>query len=172
MPVGFKNGTEGDLATAVNAMIAAGSPQNFLGIDPKGRASIVETTGNPTTHLVLRGGRRPNYDSVSIQEALEALHTKGLPPGIVVDCSHANSRKNYSAQTTVWQDVINQRLNGNESVAGLMLESNLFAGNQKNTGSLDTMQYGVSITDACIDWETTRGLILSAHDGIVKSSGK
>jgi 3-deoxy-7-phosphoheptulonate synthase len=166
MPVGFKNGTEGDLSTALNAMIAAGSSQNFLGIDPQGRASVVKTTGNPTTHLVLRGGRRPNYDSVSIQEALELLRSKDLSEGIVVDCSHANSRKDYAAQALVWQDVINQRRNGNEALVGLMLESNLAEGCQQNTGDLESMDYGVSITDACISWETTEALILSAYDQI------
>ena len=163
MPVGFKNCTDGSLDTALNAMIAAGSPQNFLGIDPNGRTSIVRTTGNPEAHIVLRGGDRPNYDSVSIREAVDMLEAKGLSQAIIVDCSHANSRKQYEEQAVVWQDVIQQRLNGVNSIIGLMLESNLEAGNQKNTGSLQTMQYGVSITDACISWQTTEELILSAH---------
>jgi 3-deoxy-7-phosphoheptulonate synthase len=164
MPVGFKNCTDGGLTTAINAMIAAGSRQSFLGIDQEGRASIVQTTGNPYAHLVLRGGRRPNYDSVSISEALNMLHEKKLSTAIVVDCSHANSKKAYKAQATAWKDVINQRLNGNNNIVGLMLESNINEGNQKNSADLNTLKYGVSITDACISWETTADLILTAHD--------
>ena len=164
MPVGFKNCTDGDLSTAINAMIAAASPQHFLGIDPDGKTCIVKTTGNPHAHMVLRGGSRPNYDSVSINEAGAMLAAKGLPRAIMVDCSHDNSRKDHTLQGSVWQDVINQRIDGNHGIIGMMLESNLEAGNQKNTGDLACMQYGVSITDACIDWETTEQLILSAHE--------
>jgi len=169
MPVGFKNCTDGDLSTAVNAMIAAGSPQHFLGIDPNGQTCSVATTGNPHTHLVLRGGARPNYDSVSINEACGMLQSKGVSQAIVVDCSHDNSRKNHTLQGSVWQDVVNQRLDGNLSIVGMMLESNLNAGNQKNSGALDTMEYGVSITDACVDWETTERLIRSAHEQLSRS---
>jgi 3-deoxy-7-phosphoheptulonate synthase len=167
MPVGFKNCTDGDLSTAVNAMIAAGSPQHFLGIDPDGKSCSVTTTGNPHAHLVLRGGSRPNYDSVSIGEARGILEKNGVARAIMVDCSHGNSRKNHALQASVWQDVINQRLDGNDAIIGMMLESNLEAGNQKNTGDLQALQYGVSITDACIDWETTEQLILSAHEQLV-----
>ena len=164
MPVGFKNCTDGDLSTAINAIIAAASPQHFLGIDPEGQTCIVKTTGNPHAHIVLRGGSRPNYDTVSIEEARAMLAAKGLTKAIMVDCSHDNSRKNYTLQGSVWQDVVNQRMDGNSSIIGMMLESNLKSGNQKNTGNLETMEYGVSITDACIDWETTEQLILSAHE--------
>jgi 3-deoxy-7-phosphoheptulonate synthase len=164
MPVGFKNCTDGDLSTAVNAMIAAGAPQHFLGIDPDGQTCSVTTTGNPHAHLVLRGGSRPNYDSVSIKEARDMLAAKGVSQAIMVDCSHDNSKKDHSRQASVWQDVINQRLDGNGAIIGMMLESHLKAGNQKNTGELQTMQYGLSITDACIDWETTEQLVLSAHE--------
>ena len=172
MPVGFKNCTDGDLSTAVNAMIAAGAPQHFLGIDPDGQTCSVATTGNPHAHLVLRGGSRPNYDTVSIDEACSMLTAKGVSTAIMVDCSHANSRKKHALQSAVWQDVINQRLDGNSAIIGLMLESNLKSGNQKNTGDLQTMQYGVSITDACIDWATTEGLILSAHERLSDNQGK
>jgi len=168
MPVGFKNCTDGGLDTALNAMIAAGSPQSFLGIDPEGKACIVKTTGNPFTHIVLRGGRRPNYDSVSIREALRLLRGKNLPEAVIVDCSHANSRKRYEEQTVVWQDVINQRVGGTDAIIGLMLESNLREGRQDFNGRLDALQYGVSITDACMDWETTEELILSAHDQLCR----
>lgn len=160
MPVGFKNGTDGNLSVAINAIIAAGSPQHFLGIDHNGKASLVTTTGNPFTHLVLRGGKRPNYDSCSIREVMDLLQAKQLPEAVVVDCSHANSRKRYKEQALVWKDVVAQRLGGSDAIVGLMLESNLKEGNQSNTGDLETMSYGVSITDACISWETTEELIL------------
>ncbi|GBC61440.1 3-deoxy-7-phosphoheptulonate synthase [Desulfonema ishimotonii] len=163
MPVGFKNCTDGGLSTAINAMIAAISPQSFLGIDPNGRSSIVKTTGNPWAHIVMRGGRRPNYDSVSIMEAVEQLRDKKLAEAIVVDCSHANSKKQYQNQTTVWEDVLHQRMNGNDALVGMMLESSLHEGNQKFTKDLSELKYGVSVTDACISWETTEELLLSAH---------
>lgn len=163
MPIGFKNATDGDLTTALNAMMAAGSPQSFLGIDHRGRTSIVKTRGNPWTHLVLRGGSRPNYDSVSIGEALTLLREKKLAEAVMVDCSHANSKKDHRNQVIVWQDVINQRIDGNSALIGLMLESNLNEGNQKITGDLHSLKYGVSVTDACISWEMTEQLLLSAH---------
>ena len=168
MPVGFKNGTDGDLTMAVNAMVAAGSPQSFLGMDHNGRISIVKTRGNHSTHLVMRGGNRPNYDSVSIREALELLRQKKLIEGIMVDCSHDNSKKDYRNQGIVWRDVLNQRIYGNKALIGLMLESNLNEGNQKNTGSLSTMKYGVSITDSCISWEATEQLLISAHKQLTR----
>ncbi|MDA8137698.1 MAG: 3-deoxy-7-phosphoheptulonate synthase [Desulfobacteraceae bacterium] len=168
MPVGFKNGTDGNLEVAINAMIAAGSPQHFLGIDQSGRASVVQTTGNPFAHLVLRGGSRPNYDSVSIREVLNMLEKKKLTRSVVVDCSHANSRKQYKEQTVVWKDVIQQRVGGTDAIVGLMLESNLGEGSQANTGDLKSMKYGVSITDACISWETTEELMLWARDQLHK----
>lgn len=164
MPVGFKNCTDGGLNRAINAIIASSAPQSFLGIDSQGRTCIVKTAGNPHTHLVLRGGSRPNYDSVSVMEAMELLKKSNMPEVIVIDCSHGNSRKNHRFQSVVWQDAINQRIDGNDAIVGLMLESNLFEGSQKNTGDLSTMKYGVSITDACISWEATERLILSAHE--------
>ena len=164
MPVGFKNCTDGGLDTAINAMIAAGSEQSFLGIDANGQTCVVRTTGNPHTHIVLRGGHRPNYDLVSIAEARALLRKKGLPETVMVDCSHANCNKNYQLQAMVWQDVINQRLDGNDAIIGLMIESNLHEGQQKHGGDLSRLSYGVSITDPCISWEITERLILGAHD--------
>ncbi|MBT8338898.1 MAG: 3-deoxy-7-phosphoheptulonate synthase [Desulfatitalea sp.] len=168
MPVGFKNGTDGNLSVALNAMIAAGSPQHFLGIDHNGLASVVHTTGNPYAHLVLRGGKRPNYDSVSIREVLGMLQKKELHESLVVDCSHANSNKQYQEQAVVWKDVIRQRMAGNASIVGMMLESNIYEGRQNNTGDLKDLAYGVSITDACISWETTAELILWAYNQLKK----
>lgn len=163
MPVGFKNCTDGGLEHAINAMIAAGSPQHFLGIDPQGRTSVVSTTGNPATHVVLRGGRRPNYDSVSIRETIEHLRAKSLPEAVMVDCSHANSGKRHAEQAVVWNDVLAQRINGNHAIVGMMLESNLEEGRQDIGHQPQTLRYGVSVTDACISWDTTEQLILDAH---------
>jgi 3-deoxy-7-phosphoheptulonate synthase len=170
MPVGFKNSTDGGLETALNAMIAAGSPQHFLGIDPNGLSCIVKTLGNPFAHIVLRGGKRPNYDSVSIREALRLLRNKNLNDSIIVDCSHANSNKKYQNQAVAWTDVLNQRLSGNPSIVGMMLESNLNEGQQDKINNLECLKYGVSITDACISWETTSELIRSAHHEIIVRS--
>ena len=164
MPVGFKNGTDGNLSTAINGVLAARAPQSFLGIDQQGRTSIVKTRGNPHCHIVLRGGRRPNYDTVSVEETRAQLVARNVPEIIMVDCSHANSRKKFEAQATVWKNVVEQRLGGNEALVGLMLESNLHPGNQKFNGAIDALQYGVSITDACISWETTEALLLWAHE--------
>jgi len=164
MPVGLKNGTDGDLMVAVNGIMASGSPQQFIGIDSKGRTSIVKTRGNPWTHMVLRGGNRPNYDSVSIYEAVNLLRKNGLNETLMVDCSHANSNKDYRMQPMVWQDVINQRMDGNEAITGMMIESNLFEGSQIIAGPPSTLKYGVSITDACISWETTEKMIRSAFE--------
>ena len=163
MPVGFKNSTDGSLAAAINAVVAAGTPQSFLGIDQNGRPSIVETGGNPWCHIVLRGGKRPNYDPISIEQARLKLIEKGLLQAIIVDCSHGNSMKMHQGQAIVWKSVIDQYLAGNDALAGLMLESNLFEGRQKFTGDLSTLKYGVSITDACISWETTEALLLATH---------
>ena len=171
MPVGFKNSTDGDLMVAINAMTAASSPQQFIGVDSRGRTSIVKTRGNPWTHLVMRGGNRPNYDTVSVQEALKLLKEKGLPQLVMVDCSHANSGKDYRMQSVVWQEVINQRLDGNIGIIGLMMESNLFEGNQEIIGNLSTLKYGISITDPCISWEMTERLILSAHGYLKQGAG-
>jgi len=167
MPVGFKNCTDGGLTTAVNAMLAARSPQSFLGIDQNGTTCVVKTTGNPYTHLVLRGGKRPNYDSVSIEDARSLLQEKGLPESILVDCSHDNSRSRHQNQPVVWRDIIQQRLNGNDALIGMMLESNLFEGKQPRSEDSANLQYGVSITDACISWETTKDLLLSAHETLL-----
>ncbi|PID73745.1 MAG: 3-deoxy-7-phosphoheptulonate synthase [Desulfobacterales bacterium] len=170
MPVGFKNCTDGGLDTAINAMTAARSSQSFLGIDPEGKSAVVKTRGNPMAHIVLRGGKRPNYDSVSIGEARAKLAAKNLPEAIVVDCSHSNSARDFRRQAVVWQDVVNQRLDGNDAISGLMLESHLNEGSQKLTDNPADLQYGVSVTDACISWETTEQLILSARNHLASGA--
>jgi 3-deoxy-7-phosphoheptulonate synthase len=163
MPVGFKNSTDGSLTAAVNAMQAAGTPQHFLGIDPRGRSSIVSTTGNPFCHLVLRGGNTPNYDPVSVGKAQTLLGQRNLLANIIVDCSHDNSGQKHTGQAFVFKSALDQRLEGNPGIIGLMLESNLFEGSQKCPGDGCALRYGVSITDECISWETTRDLIRCAH---------
>jgi 3-deoxy-7-phosphoheptulonate synthase len=164
MPVGFKNGTDGKLAISINAILAAKTPQSFLGIDHDGHPSIVKTSGNPWGHIVLRGGPQPNYNPRRIAEARQGLIDKQLPETIMVDCSHANSEKKFEKQAMVWQNIIEQRLEGNDTLIGLMLESNLFEGNQKFSADLSALDYGVSITDACISWETTEQLLHATHE--------
>jgi 3-deoxy-7-phosphoheptulonate synthase len=164
MPVGFKNSTDGNLSSAINAVVAAQTPQSFLGVDQDGNTSVVRTGGNPFCHVVLRGGKRPNYDPISIEETRLRLIGKNLPEVVVVDCSHGNSMKKHQGQPVVWKNVIDQYIDGSEALVGMMLESNLFEGNQKFTGDFSALKYGVSITDECISWETTEKLLLTAHE--------
>ncbi|WP_108446889.1 3-deoxy-7-phosphoheptulonate synthase [Halomonas denitrificans] len=155
-PVGFKNGTDGSLDVAVNALQSVAHPHNFLGIDQAGRVAIIRTRGNAYGHVVLRGGNgKPNYDSVSVALAEQELNQANLKPNIMIDCSHANSNKDAALQPLVLENVTNQILEGNHSIIGLMVESNIGWGNQKMTEDPAELKYGVSITDACIDWETT-----------------
>jgi 3-deoxy-7-phosphoheptulonate synthase len=170
MAVGFKNGTDGNLSTAINAIVAAKTAQSFLGIDQNGRTCIVQTGGNPWAHIVLRGGPRPNYDPISLEEARLKLIEKNLPEAIMVDCSHGNSMKKFQGQSRVWRNVIDQYIAGNDALIGLMLESNLFEGNQKYRGDVAKLKYGVSITDECISWETTEQLLRSAAEKLINSS--
>jgi 3-deoxy-7-phosphoheptulonate synthase len=158
-PVGFKNGTDGNLDVAINALQSAAAPHSFLGISPSGQVAILETRGNRYGHVILRGGQEPNYDSVSIALAEQALAKAGQRPNIVVDCSHANSHKNHALQPLVADNIANQIVEGNRSIVGIMLESHLNAGNQAMTPNPADLAYGVSITDACIDWETTERLL-------------
>jgi 3-deoxy-7-phosphoheptulonate synthase len=162
-PVGFKNGTDGDISIAVNAILSSAHPHSFLGINAEGIAAIVRTRGNAYGHVVLRGGDgRPNYDSVSIALAEQALTKAKLPANLVVDCSHANSYKNPELQPLVMADVINQICQGNTSLVGVMIESNLVGGNQKIPSDLTQLKYGCSVTDGCIDWDTTEAMLRDA----------
>lgn len=170
-PVGFKNATDGDLEAATNGIISASRPHSFLGINRYGRSSIIRTRGNPHGHLVLRGGAgRPNYDSVSIALAEQALTKGGLPANIVVDCSHANSFKKPEMQPLVLADVAGQIRDGNRSIVGVMIESHLHAGNQPIPKDLSQLKYGCSVTDGCVDWATTekmlRDLAATAGDAL------
>jgi len=163
-PVGFKNGTDGALDVAINAIKSAAHPHSFLGINASGRAAVVRTRGNAHGHLVLRGGGgRPNYDSVSVRLAERALIQAGLAPNIVIDCSHANSLKDASLQPLVFADCVHQIKEGATSIVGLMLESNIHPGNQPIPDDLSQLAYGVSVTDACIGWDTTDELLRRAH---------
>ncbi len=155
-PVGFKNGTDGSLVVAINALKSARQPHHFLGINEDGRSAVMQTRGNNYGHVVLRGGAgRTNYDSVSVALCEQALQKAGLPDRIVIDCSHGNSNKDPSLQPLVARDCIEQVVNGNRSIIGLMLESNLEAGNQDIPADRSKLRYGVSVTDGCIDWTST-----------------
>ena len=161
-PVGFKNGTDGSLAVAVNALQSARHPHHFLGITQQGQSAVFRTRGNRYGHIVLRGGGgHTNYDSVSIALCERELEKADLPTSIVIDCSHGNSTKDPGLQPLVAENLGNQILEGNRSIVGLMLESNLHWGSQSIPADRSELQYGVSVTDACIDWETTEGLLQS-----------
>jgi 3-deoxy-7-phosphoheptulonate synthase len=160
MPVGFKNGTDGSLQIALDAMISARTQHSFLGIDQDGITSIIRTTGNPVGHIVLRGGRaRTNYDAVSLRDAEQQLSKAGLPSVLMVDCSHANSGKQHARQEEVWRSVIEQRKLGNDAIIGMMVESYLQEGNQAFPRPANELCYGVSITDACLGWEATERML-------------
>ena len=164
MPVGFKNSTAGDLQVALNAMESARHPHSFLGIDQEGRTCLVRTKGNPWGHLVLRGGSdKPNYDTQSLALAAARLSKAGLEPVLLVDCSHANSSKKHERQEEVWQDLVQQRVQGNRELIGMMVESNLEEGSQKIPKDKKELKYGVSITDACVGWETTERMLRQAY---------
>lgn len=159
-PVGFKNGTDGSLDVAINAMQSVQHPHRFLGIDPDGRSAITTTRGNQYGHVVLRGGGgKPNYDSVSVALAEQELTKAGVSTNIVVDASHANSNKDPSLQPLVMDNVAQQIVEGNQSIVGMMVESHLNFGKQKVGDDLSQLEYGVSITDGCIDWDTTEKAI-------------
>jgi 3-deoxy-7-phosphoheptulonate synthase len=160
MPVGIKNGTDGGLMVAINALQSVSQPHSFLGINQSGQATVIQTSGNVCGHVILRGGDgKPNYDSVHVALCEEALRKAGLPENIMVDCSHGNSDKQPELQPLVADNVVSQVLEGNRSLIGVMLESNINAGNQAIPADLSELKYGVSVTDACIDWSTTEELL-------------
>ncbi|NBR96159.1 MAG: 3-deoxy-7-phosphoheptulonate synthase [Verrucomicrobia bacterium] len=161
MPVGFKNGTDGSLQVAVDAMLSARAPHAFVGIDGEGATSVIRTVGNSSTHLVLRGGRdKTNYDPSSLGAARESLKKHGLPERLMVDCSHANSGKEATKQETAWKSVVEQKRSGAPGILGLMLESHLLEGRQDIPAEGPKgLKYGVSITDACMGWEQTEALL-------------
>jgi 3-deoxy-7-phosphoheptulonate synthase len=173
MPVGFKNGTDGGLQIALDAMQSARTPHSFLGIDQDGITSIIRTTGNPSGHIVLRGGRmRSNYDAESIGEAETRLRQSGMPQVLMVDCSHANSAKQHARQEEVWRSVIEQRAAGTRSLIGVMVESYLKDGNQPFPRPRSELEYGVSITDACIGWDVTERMLRWGAETLAASRGE
>lgn len=164
-PVGFKNGTDGNIQVAINAMQSALSPHHFLGIDAQGRISVFVTKGNPYGHMVLRGADSgPNYDEVSIARCEKELEKAGLRKKIMVDCSHGNSNKDHEKQPAVFRSVIDQVAAGNTSLCGMMVESHLFPGSQKIPQDLNQLQYGVSVTDKCLGWEATEKMIFEGYE--------
>jgi len=168
-PVGFKNGTDGDVSIAINAVLSSSSPHSFLGINGQGTVAIVRTSGNAYGHVVLRGGGgRPNYDSVSVAIAEGALKKAKLPANLVVDCSHANSYKKPELQPLVMSDVIQQIKHGTQSLVGVMIESNIVGGSQPIPTDLSQLTYGCSVTDGCIGWEDTEAMLRSAHQELLQ----
>jgi len=165
MPVGFKNATDGSLAVAINALQSVSRPHSFLGINQNGQVTVIQTRGNVCGHIILRGGSgQPNYDSVHVALCEAALRKAGLPENIVIDCSHGNSSKQPELQPLVAENVASQVMEGNRSILGVMLESNIHAGNQPIPDDLKQLQYGVSVTDGCIDWEATEATLRSMAD--------
>ena len=159
MPVGFKNGTDGKLAVAVNALKSAACQHRFMGINQQGQVSLLQTAGNPDGHVILRGGNKPNYDAESIEQCVQQLHQANLTARLVVDCSHGNSSKEFQKQIPVCRDIFKQIETGNKSIIGVMLESHINEGNQSCSNKGENLAYGVSITDACINWEATETLL-------------
>lgn len=166
-PVGFKNNSDGNLDVAVNAMGSAKSSHSFLGVNDEGNCCVVQTKGNASTHIVLRGGNgRPNYHAEDIELCEKKLQAKNFVPKIMIDCSHENSGKNHERQSRVIEDVIVQKKAGNQSIFGVMIESNLFEGNQIIPENLNDLKYGVSITDGCIGWNETERLLQYLHEAV------
>ncbi len=166
MPIGFKNGTDGSLATAINAMKAAANSHRFMGINHSGQVALLTTQGNPDGHVILRGGKTTNYDANSVKQCEIEMEKSGLEASLMIDCSHANSEKDFHRQPIVAEDVFKQIQKGNQSIIGLMIESHLHEGNQSAEQKIEDMQYGVSITDACINWRTTEELLTCAYQQI------
>jgi len=172
-PVGFKNGTDGSLQIAVDGIRSALHPHSFLGINKEGKSAILQTTGNPDLHIVLRGGtKRPNYMPEDISRTLDLLRKAQLPLNIMVDCSHANSGKDYLKQPFVLDRILSQIESGQGSISGVMIESNLEAGNQPIPKDLSLLKYGISITDPCVDWRTTEEMLRQAHARLKACGGR
>ncbi|MBN3873006.1 MAG: 3-deoxy-7-phosphoheptulonate synthase [Nostoc sp.] len=164
MPVGFKNGTDGNIQVALNALQSARNPHNFLGINQNGQVSVFQTKGNAYGHVILRGGSQPNFDVANVKLVEEKLKQANLTPRIVIDCSHGNTNKDYKFQGAVLENIIQQIVDGNTSIVGMMLESHLYEGSQPIIGKQEELKYGISVTDKCIGWEETEKIILAAHE--------
>jgi 3-deoxy-7-phosphoheptulonate synthase len=171
-PIGFKNGTDGNLQIAIDAMKAALHSHSFLGVNSDGLTSIIQTTGNPDVHMVLRGGKTPNYSAEDVARVEGMLGKAGLSPTVMVDCSHGNSEKQYDRQPQVMKSVIDQIEAGNRSISGVMIESYLKGGSQPIQKDLANLTYGVSITDSCLSWEATEQTLLEAHRRLKGCGGR
>jgi 3-deoxy-7-phosphoheptulonate synthase len=165
MPVGFKNGTDGNIQVALDAIQSSRMPHHFLGINEMGETSIFKTRGNLYGHIILRGGGgHPNFDAATVTKVEEKLKNLNLPQKIVIDCSHGNSNKNHKSQALVLENIIQQIVEGNQSIVGMMLESNLHEGNQRIPNNLEELKYGISVTDKCLGWEETEKIVLAAYE--------
>ncbi len=172
-PVGFKNGTDGNLQIAIDAMGAACHSHSFIGVNREGRISIIKTTGNHDVHIVLRGGNdKPNYEAGDIAQVMDKLKQSNIETSIMVDCSHANSCKDHTRQEAVMNDVIDQVVAGNGQIGSMMIESFLEEGNQKMADKLEDLTYGVSITDKCVNWKTTERMLRHAHAKLKECGGR
>lgn len=169
MPIGFKNGTDGSLDVAINAMKSAAMPHHFVGINQQGQVCLLQTTGNPNGHVILRGGKKPNYDAEHVALCEQQMTKAHLPAMLMIDCSHANSNKDYRRQNEVVKSVIEQIQQGNRSIMGVMIESHLNEGCQSSEQPRSEMKYGVSVTDACISWEETEALLTQMAEQLAKS---
>jgi 3-deoxy-7-phosphoheptulonate synthase len=171
MPVGFKNRTDGNLQVAVDALESARHPHSFLGIDEHGRTAIVRASGNMNGHLILRGSKSgSNYDTHAIQDACERMAASRLRPAVMVDCSHGNAGKKFEVEERVWNEVLRCRIRGSTGIIGMLVESNLFEGNQPIPAKLTNLRYGVSVTDECVSWETTERMLRRAAEAMKKSA--
>ena len=171
VPVGLKNGTDGNIKVAIDALEASRTPHHFLGISPSGKVSIFRTKGNPYGHIILRGGGgQANHHPETVAWLEESLAQRNLPSNIVIDCSHGNSNKDHTRQGAVVSEILQQIQSGHQSIIGMMLESNIHAGNQKIPADLSQLKYGISITDKCISWSETEDLILEIHDSLTLAS--
>ncbi len=163
MPVGFKNGTDGNLNAAINAIRVAAMPHRFVGINQSGKVCLLKTHGNPDGHVILRGGRTPNYSAKDVASSEKQMQNAGIYPSLMIDCNHGNSNKNFRRQWTVAESAVQQIKVGNRSITGIMLESHLNEGNQSSEQPRGRMRYGISVTDACISWESTEALLRHMH---------
>lgn len=173
MPIAFKNSTSGNIEIAINGILAASLPQTYIGMNDEGQIARVRSAGNPCSHLALRGGElKPNFDSVSIAYCMERLEKANLPARVIVDCSHDNSRRKHQQQIDVFQAVVQRIAEGEEGIRGLILESHLFAGHQPLLADTSKMKYAVSLTDPCLDWETTLRLIEWGYETLQKKQSE
>lgn len=168
MPVGFKNGTDGNLDVAINAMKSSAMPHRFVGLNQLGQVSVLQTQGNPHGHVILRGGKTPNFGASNVALCEVQMKKSGLLPNLMIDCSHGNSNKDFRRQPLVAESIIDQIKNGNQSIIGVMIESHLFEGNQSSEQPPQDMKYGVSVTDACINWQTTEELLSKMANDLAK----